>query len=88
MVALHRHRLSHPHLLLTRQNQKAISHSMALKVTSLRTIIQLMVISQQTSLMTKSRSQKARRRNTNSSQLKARSLILQRWSNSSLSRVS
>ncbi|HBV4482050.1 TPA: hypothetical protein MDY34_005877, partial [Klebsiella pneumoniae] len=51
MVALHRHRLSHPHLLLTRQNQKAISHSMALKVTSLRTISPLMVISQQTSLM-------------------------------------
>ncbi len=48
MVALHRHRLSHPHLLLTRQNQKAISHSMALKVTSLRTISPLMVISQQT----------------------------------------
>ena len=49
----------------------------------------LMVKSQQTSLLKKkSRSRKARRRNTSSSLLKAKSLIPQRWSNSSLSRVS
>ena len=72
MVELHRHRLSQPHLLpmlrhllLIRLNQKAISHSLALKATSLRTTSLPMVINRRISLMTKNRSRKAHQRNTN-----------------------
>lgn len=60
-----------------RAKPEAISNSPVLKVTNLSTTNQLMVKSQRISLLKKkSRSRKARRRNTNSKQVKASSWTL------------